>query len=253
LRDYARGRGVAFIGDVPIFVALDSADTWRWREAFRIDAQGRAIAVAGVPPDYFSEKGQLWGNPLYDWAYLAKTGYAWWIKRLRLAFELCDLVRIDHFRGFDTYWKIPADSVVYTGPHDNDTTKGWLMGLHPEEFALVADYFGLNSPDSAWPILRAAFASVARLAVVPIQDLLDLPSTARLNRPGSTDGNWRWRFTREDLALLRRSRLETLVHWHRLFDRTGDTRQRDYSAPPADPASLHGTPCAPSVPEAVTS
>lgn len=318
LREFARAHGVQIIGDVPIFVALDSADTWRSPEIFRLDATGNPEVVAGVPPDYFSETGQLWGNPLYDWERLSQTGYGWWIKRLRRAFDLCDVVRLDHFRGFDTYWEIPADSpdavagswrtgpglaffdavrralpggrmiaedlgyitpgvaqlrraaalpgmkilqfsyghddnnvnlphffpvdsVVFTGTHDNDTTRGWLESLDELDFAQVADYFGLTSADSAWPVIRAAFASVARLAIVPMQDLLDLPSDARLNRPGSTHGNWRWRFTLGELAQLRSERAETLRHWNRLFDRNNDDRQRDYSAPPVGMSSALST------------
>jgi 4-alpha-glucanotransferase len=318
LRSFATARGLAVVGDVPIFVALDSADTWRWRDVFRLDRQGRPEAVAGVPPDYFSASGQLWGNPLYDWKRLAETGYAWWIDRLRAVFGRCDIVRLDHFRGLDTYWEIPvgapnarrgrwrrgpgraffaavkaalpaarliaedlgyitaevavlrravglpgmkvlqfayghddnnvnlphffpAEAVVYTGTHDNDTTRGWLAGLEPERFAQVADYFGLTGTETAWPIIRAAFASVARLAMVPMQDLLDLPSTARMNHPGRTEGNWRWRFTADELAQLEHRRRETLRHWLTLFDRTGDRRQRDYSAPPAALPSGHSS------------
>ncbi|HKB89687.1 MAG TPA: 4-alpha-glucanotransferase, partial [Opitutaceae bacterium] len=107
LRTYASARGVGIIGDVPIFVALDSADTWQNRAVFRLDEHGLPLAVAGVPPDYFSTTGQLWGNPLYDWDHLARTGYRWWIDRLRAAFELYDIIRLDHFRGFDTYWEVP--------------------------------------------------------------------------------------------------------------------------------------------------
>ncbi|HEY0947602.1 MAG TPA: 4-alpha-glucanotransferase, partial [Opitutaceae bacterium] len=108
LRRYAAERGVGIIGDVPIFVALDSADTWQNPTVFRLDPLGQPLVVAGVPPDYFSATGQLWGNPLYDWEHLARTGYAWWIDRLRAAFDLYDIIRLDHFRGFDTYWEIPA-------------------------------------------------------------------------------------------------------------------------------------------------
>jgi 4-alpha-glucanotransferase len=309
LRSYARDRGVALIGDVPIFVALDSADTWRWRSVFRLDADGRPPVVAGVPPDYFSARGQLWGNPLYDWAHLSRTGYAWWVARLRKVFELCDIVRIDHFRGLDTFWEIPLEatdattgrwqpgpglpfltalqsalpnarliaedlgyvtaevaalrraaglpgmkvlqfgyghddnhvnlphffpreSVVYTGTHDNDTTRGWLGSLSKPDYRQVASYFGLHGAKSAWPLIQTAFACVSRLAVVPIQDLLDLPSRARLNRPGTTEGNWQWRFSINDLGKLKRSHLKTLQQWHRQYDRTGDDRQREYSAPP---------------------
>ncbi len=314
LRDYAGERGIAVIGDVPIFVALDSADTWRWREVFRLDERGRPEAIAGVPPDYFSDRGQCWGNPLYDWEQQAATGYAWWIERLRTAFALCDIVRLDHFRGFHTFWEIPADAVdarrgewrdgpglpffqavqaalpgariiaedlgyinagvaelrraaglpgmkilqfgyghddnnvnlphffppetvVYTGTHDNDTTRGWLENMDPDQRALVADYFGIGESNTAWPLLRAAFGSVARLAVVPLQDLLDLPSGARMNRPGTMEDNWRWRFTSAQLQDLASRRGDLLRHWHKLFDRDGDPRQRDYSSPPAELSS----------------
>ncbi len=319
LRDYAGERGIALIGDVPIFVALDSADTWRWREVFRLDDRGRPEAIAGVPPDYFSDRGQCWGNPLYNWRQQAETNYAWWIERLRSAFALCDIVRLDHFRGFHTFWEIPADAldarrgewvegpglpffeavaaalpeariiaedlgyinagvadlrraaglpgmkilqfgyghddnnvnlphffppetVVYTGTHDNDTTRGWLERLDEDQRALVADYYGIGESNTAWPLLRAAFSSVARLAIMPLQDLLDLPSAARMNRPGTMDDNWRWRCTATQLAALRGERGETLRHWHKLFDRDGDPRQRDYSAPPGELPPLQAEP-----------
>lgn len=313
LRAYAHQHGVRIIGDVPIFVALDSADTWHSRPVFRLDESGRPEASAGVPPDYFSDRGQYWGNPLYNWDALRKTGFSWWITRLRAAFQLFDIIRLDHFRGFDTYWEIPAgsadartgtwrpgpgepffaairyalpeariiaedlgyvtenvvrlrhaaglpgmkvlqfayghddnnvnlphfyppDCVAYTGTHDNNTVRGWLENLSPEEFARVDDYFALGGERSAWPLIRAAFASVARLTVVPMQDLLDLPAGARLNRPGVADGNWQWRFTETQLRELAHERLATLRAWHALFDRTGDTRQHEFSAPPAVPS-----------------
>ena len=309
LRRYAAGRGVGIIGDVPIFVALDSADTWQNRAVFRLDANGLPLAVAGVPPDYFSELGQLWGNPLYDWEYLARTRYAWWIDRLRAAFELYDVVRLDHFRGFDTYWEIPvdaedaragrwlkgpgkaffealrvalpqariiaedlgyigpdvvelrrgaglpgmkilqfayghdannvnlphfysADSVAYTGTHDNITTRGWLEHLAPEYAARIDDYFQLNGSRSAWPMIRAALATASRLAIIPMQDLLDLPASATLNRPGTTEGNWQWRFTSAELASLAGERTAQFRHWIQLYDRDGTRPLRDYSEPP---------------------
>ncbi|AOS44048.1 4-alpha-glucanotransferase [Lacunisphaera limnophila] len=309
LRAHARDRGVGLIGDVPIFVALDSADTWRNRAVFRLDASGRPLAVAGVPPDYFSALGQLWGNPLYDWAYLRETGYAWWLDRLRAAFELYDVVRLDHFRGFDTFWEIPADapdartgawrrgpgleffsavraalpgariiaedlgyigpdvvnlrraaglpgmkilqfayghdannanlphfyppdSVAYTGTHDNITARGWLESLQPPYAAKITEYFGLDGTHSAWPVIRATLATVSRLAVIPVQDLLDLPASATLNRPGTTEGNWQWRFTAEQLGSLRRDKAAILRHWISLYDRTGDRPVKDFSEPP---------------------
>jgi 4-alpha-glucanotransferase len=310
LRRYATERGVGIIGDVPIFVALDSADTWQNRAAFRLDAQGQPLAVAGVPPDYFSATGQLWGNPLYDWEHLAQTGYAWWIDRLRAAFTLYDIIRLDHFRGFDTYWEIPAgapdarsgrwlkgpglaffdavraalpkariiaedlgyigpdvvelrrraglpgmkilqfayghdannvnlphfyplESVAYTGTHDNVTTRGWLEALDAATAAQVDDYYQLHGARSAWPLVRAALATASRLAVVPMQDLLDLPAAATLNRPGTNGGgNWRWRFTAADLAALAGKPVARLRHWIALYDRTADRPLHDYSEPP---------------------
>ena len=308
LRRHAAARGVGIIGDVPIFVALDSADTWQNRAAFRLDAHGQPLAVAGVPPDYFSAEGQLWGNPLYDWDHLAVTGYAWWIDRLRAAFTLYDVIRLDHFRGFDTYWEIPADapdartgrwlkgpglaffetvrrylpkariiaedlgyigpevvelrraaglpgmkvlqfgyghdannvnlphfyprdSVAYTGTHDNITTRGWLESLTPADAAKIDDYFQLHGSRSAWPIIRAALATPSRLAIIPMQDLLDLPAAATLNRPGTTEGNWQWRFTTGQLASLAGEKTSTLRHWIHLYDRDGERVIPEFSEP----------------------
>ncbi|HEY1765533.1 MAG TPA: 4-alpha-glucanotransferase [Opitutaceae bacterium] len=309
LRGYAASRQVGIIGDVPIFVALDSADTWQSRAVFRLDERGQPLAVAGVPPDYYSLKGQLWGNPLYDWDYLARTRFAWWIDRLRAAFELYDIIRLDHFRGFESYWEVPAgapdarsgrwrkgpgmpffemvrdalpsariiaedlgyigadvvalrraaglpgmkvlqfayghdannvnlphffspETVAYTGTHDNTTTRGWLEHLSKDTEGQVADYFQLNGSRSAWPIIRSALATVSRLAVVPIQDLLDLPAESSLNQPGTSEGNWQWRFTDEQLTRLRSERLGTLKHWIMLHDRLGGVALRDYSEAP---------------------
>jgi len=309
LRRYAAERGVGIIGDVPIFVALDSADTWQNRSVFQLDPAGQPLAVAGVPPDYFSSSGQLWGNPLYAWDRLAKTGYAWWIERLRAAFGLYDIVRLDHFRGFDTYWEIPAnaatarqgrwrkgpglaffravqrklpgariiaedlgyigpdvvalrqqaglpgmkilqfayghdrhnvnlphfyppDSVAYTGTHDNNTTRGWLEGLESPYDQKVDEYFQLGGSKSAWPPIRALLATPSRLAVVPMQDLLDLPAEATLNRPGSAKGNWQWRFSAGELRRLTEQKLATLRRWVELYDRTGDQAPSAFSEPP---------------------
>jgi 4-alpha-glucanotransferase len=309
LRRYAAERGVGIIGDVPIFVALDSADTWQNRAVFQLDSRGQPTVVAGVPPDYFSDKGQLWGNPLYHWDYLAGTGYAWWIDRLKAAFELYDIIRMDHFRGFDTYWEIPAgapdartgrwrkgpglkffdairaalpaariiaedlgyigpdvvalrkgaglpgmkilqfgyghdkhcvnlphfcppDSVTYTGTHDNCTTRGWLESLHPAYADQVRTYFQLNGSNSAWPMIRAALATSSRLAVIPLQDLLDLPADATFNRPGTTEGNWQWRCNPAQLAAFEKDKLAQLRAWIKLYDRTGNHTLCEYSEPP---------------------
>ncbi|HEY9199179.1 MAG TPA: 4-alpha-glucanotransferase [Gammaproteobacteria bacterium] len=288
LRDYANERGVLLFGDVPIFVAYDSADVWARRECFRVDHAGRLEVVAGVPPDYFSATGQRWGNPHYRWDRLEQDGFGWWIERMRTQRELFDLIRIDHFRGFEAHWEIPAQaetaidghwvkapgerlfqalldsfhdlplvaedlgtitpevealrtrfrlpgmkilqfafggdaanpylphnherlSVAYTGTHDNDTTVGWYDGLDEHTRAHLHSYLGHSGEAMPWALIRAAFASVAVLAVIPMQDALALGSEHRMNTPGITEGNWRWRFdwnqVPEDLA----ARLRGLV------------------------------------------
>ncbi len=270
LRAHAHARGVRLFGDLPIYVADDSADVWCWREYFTVDQAGRPLEVAGVPPDAFSASGQRWGNPLYRWDRLAADGHAWWIERFRAQYRLFDLLRIDHFRGFESYWAVPGEartakqgawrqgpgrevfdavfhalghlqlvaedlgditpavdrlrralgfpgmrvlqfgfegdasnphrpwnhvpeSVVYTGTHDNDTSLGWWRGLSDHRRQEVLDTLG--HPDEAMPrpLVHAAMASVGRLAVVPMQDLLGLGSDARMNTPGDPHGNWRWR------------------------------------------------------------
>lgn len=272
LRSHARRQGILLFGDVPIYVAHDSAEVWVRPDLFTVDAQGRAEEVAGVPPDYFSATGQRWGNPLYRWERHAADGFAWWKARFATQFKLFDLVRIDHFRGLEAYWAIPAacetaidgrwvkapgeallsalrehfghlpvvaedlgiitdevvalrqrhglpgmrvlqfafdgnpdnpylphnhthDSVVYTGTHDNDTTLGWWSGLDDEARTRVLDYLGHISEPMPWLLIRAALESVANLVILPLQDVLELGSEARMNTPGTTEGNWQWRFT----------------------------------------------------------
>jgi 4-alpha-glucanotransferase len=278
LRAKAAAQGVKMIGDLPIFVAFDSADAWANKELFYLDADGNPTVVAGVPPDYFSETGQLWGNPLYRWDVMAKKKYAWWIERVRQALSLYDLIRIDHFRGFEAYWEVPAaettaikgrwvkgpegklfkalqkalgndlpiiaedlgvitpeveairdgfglpgmkilqfawsepsnaylphnfvpNCVVYTGTHDNDTTRGWFDAASPEESAYALSYMQTDEPGFTWAMIRLAMSSVAALAVVPVQDLLDLGGEARMNLPSTASGNWAWRVTPGQLAL----------------------------------------------------
>ena len=267
LRRHAGERGVKLIGDAPIYVADGSADVQAHPGLFRDDA------VAGVPPDAFTADGQLWGNPLYDWPALQRTGYAWWIKRFRRIFELFDLVRIDHFRAFTAYWAVPASAetaaegkwvrgpgrapfehalralgelpliaedlgvitppvkrlreslglpgmavlqfgftpserntqhvlarheenqVVYTGTHDNDTIRAWYEGLSPASLALVQealDANGIIELEPHWAMIRLAFSSPARLAMVQLQDVLGLGNEGRMNQPG-TAGGWGWR------------------------------------------------------------
>jgi 4-alpha-glucanotransferase len=273
----ARKRGIQIIGDTPIFTALDSADVWANPQLFQLDPKTlRPTAVAGVPPDYFSADGQLWGNPLYDWPAHAAENYAWWIARLRANFEFCDVVRIDHFRGFEAYWAIPAGApnarkgrwvagpgldffravraalpdakliaedlgvltadtvalreatglpgmavlqfafggkadnfylphnlrancVVYPGTHDNDTTRGWYATTDEATRDHVRRYFRISGQEIPWDFLRAAYASTANLAVIPLQDLLSLGSEARFNTPGEAQGNWAWRYRADQL------------------------------------------------------
>ena len=272
LKEHARARRVRIVGDAPIFVAHDSADLWAHPELFRLDARGLPEVVAGVPPDYFSATGQLWGNPLYDWEAIASAGYRWWIDRLRSACRLVDVVRLDHFIGFTRAWEVPAGSptartgrwvpgpgadlfdavaaelgplpviaedlgvvtpevealrlrygfpgmrvlqfafagaveerflphrydrntVVYTGTHDNDTTRGWFAAATPRERRGLGRYLGrpVRAKDASWALMRLAWASVADLAVAPLQDVLSLGGEARMNAPGTATGNWAWR------------------------------------------------------------
>jgi 4-alpha-glucanotransferase len=292
LKQYANDKGIRLIGDVPIFVSSDSADVWASPKLFRLDRQRRPTVVAGVPPDYFSETGQLWGNPLYDWKVLQKTGYAWWISRLRATLEQVDLVRLDHFRGFEAYWEVPADkptaqqgrwvkgpgaallkalraslrrlpliaedlglitppvealrlqfdlpgmrilqfgfggafeerflphayehnTVVYTGTHDNDTTRGWYAALTDKERTFLTRYLPGVGADISWDMIRVAWASVADYALAPLQDVLSLGMEARMNHPGRPSGNWRWRFTEQMLTPALIDRLGELTETYR--------------------------------------
>lgn len=288
LKEYAHQHGVVLFGDMPIFVAHDSAEVWAHREYFSVDEHGGAEYVAGVPPDYFSETGQRWGNPLYRWSVMREDGFRWWIQRMRTQIELFDLVRIDHFRGFQAYWAIPAseqtaingrwieapgkaflaalhnafdglpivaedlgtitsevdalrnafkipgmkvlqfafdgnpsnpylihnhesNSVVYTGTHDNDTTLGWFQALAPETQGYVRDYLGDPKESMPWPLIRCALASHAQLAVLPMQDILGLGTDHRMNVPGTTEGNWLWRYPQEYVTDGLKSRLRHLT------------------------------------------
>ena len=270
LRSYAHARGVRLLGDVPFYVAPDSAEVWTHRAQFQLDGAGLPRAVAGVPPDYFSELGQLWGNPLYDWARMRKDGFEFWRARVRCQLERVDVLRIDHFRALSAHWAVPAgapdarggawcrtpgrallkalkaelsvlpfvaedlgfitpdvealrrrfrlpgmrvlqfgfdgdpynphlphmhrhNSVVYTGTHDNDTSAGWFASLDRDTQRRVESYLGTDARAMPAALIRAACASVAALAVVPLQDLLGLGAAARLNTPGTAQGNWSWR------------------------------------------------------------
>jgi len=270
LRVAAARSAIRILGDVAIFVNMDSADVWVHPELFELDDDLKPIRIAGVPPDYFSPTGQRWGNPLYRWEVLAERGFGWWIERIRRACALYDIVRLDHFRGFESYWAIPAeeetavkgkwvkapglelfraleaalgplplvaedlgmitpavealrielgmpgmkvlqfgftdrgahihlphrftpDTVAYTGTHDNDTTQGWWDAAGKAERGAVEAYVGPVEGRPVRPLIRALETSVARVAVVPAQDLLELGSEARMNTPAVAAGNWSWR------------------------------------------------------------
>lgn len=289
LRAYAHERDIAMIGDIPIYVAHDSADVWSHRELFLLDAKGNPTVVAGVPPDYFTTTGQLWGNPHYNWEVLAQDGYRWWIDRFKANFALFDIVRVDHFRGFEAAWQVsvtaktaeqglwvegpgerlfdtllaelgplaiiaedlgvitpavealrdryhfpgmkilqfafdsgPSDPylphnhiqnmVVYTGTHDNDTTRGWYDSIADTERGAMKAYLGTSGDDCAGDLMRAALMSVADTAIIPFQDILKLGNEARMNLPGTAFGNWEWRFSRDmlprDLAASVRTQVE---------------------------------------------
>lgn len=275
---YAKRNQVHIIGDVPIFVAYDSADSWSHPEYFYFDKNLKPNKVAGVPPDYFSKTGQLWGNPLYRWSAMKKDGYRWWVRRMALAFEMTDTVRLDHFRGFCAFWAVPygdktavngkwepgpgidlfksmiktfgklpiiaedlgvitpdvvelrdklglpgmkilqfafdsneknnylphrftENCVVYTGTHDNDTVKGWYQKASAKDKIFAERYMNVrNTKNISWEFIRTAWSSVARFAIAPLQDFLDLGSEARMNLPGSTGGNWQWRFKKGELG-----------------------------------------------------
>jgi 4-alpha-glucanotransferase len=276
LRQYANERQIQIVGDISIYVCHNSSDVWAAPDLFKLDPDSFEPAyIAGVPPDYFSTTGQLWGNPVYNWDKAQATNFDWWIKRFQVTLQYVDIVRVDHFRGFEAYWQVPAgeetaingewveapgeafftalgealgqlpimaedlgiitppvealrdrfdfpgmrilmfafgedanntylphnyrrNTVVYTGTHDNDTAIGWWQQASDSEKQFLARYFGYDSPEAIdainWLLIRAALSSVADLAIVPLQDLLDLDGRSRMNDPSRNDGNWRWRY-----------------------------------------------------------
>ncbi len=277
LKKHANDHGIRIIGDIPLYVAMDSADAWARRDLFLFDENARPLVVAGVPPDYFSPTGQLWGNPIYNWEKMAQQGYDWWIQRFRANLRLYDILRLDHFRGFYNYWAVPGDAetavhgewrdgprehffdtvqatlgelpliaedlgephpgvyalrdhygfpgmkilqfawasdahdpflphnydkncVVYTGTHDNDTTRGWFEKASPQEQDYVRRYLRVDGHDIAWDFIRLAMMSVARLAIIPMQDAMNLGSEARMNTPARAEGNWAWRYRQDQLT-----------------------------------------------------
>ncbi len=272
VKRYANERGIRIVGDLPIFVAPHSVDVWSNPELFDLTPQLLPRVVAGVPPDYFSETGQLWGNPLYRWSRHAEQKFEWWIRRVKASLASADIVRIDHFRGFAAYWEVAAtastameglwqpgpgvalfdalvkalgelpiiaedlgvitddvialrqrfrlpgmkvlqfafgddarnaylphhydaQSVVYTGTHDNDTSLGWFASASAHERMSAQTYLKTDGHEIGWDLIHCASQSVAAMAIYPMQDVLGLGSEARMNRPGVADGCWKWRFS----------------------------------------------------------
>jgi len=280
LKKYANHRGIEIIGDIPIYVAFDSTDSWAHPELFQFNEDREPFAVAGCPPDGFSADGQLWGNPLYDWDYHKKTGYTWWTQRIIYSFELYDILRVDHFRAFDEYYSIPfgaktavngtwkpgpgwdifeafnkklgklniiaedlgyltpsvlklvdrtgypgmkvlefafdsreesdylphnyqQNCVVYTGTHDNQTIQGWFETLNHNDKDFAIEYmnlYGRNGKDIHWEFIRLALASVADLAIIPMQDYLGLDDRGRINTPSTLGGNWTFRLLEGEIT-----------------------------------------------------
>lgn len=276
LKSYANSKQVSLFGDIPIFVAYDSAEVWAEPAMFKLDVDKNMTVVAGVPPDYFSATGQRWGNPHYDWQAMQADGFSWWLSRMHTQNDLFDLVRIDHFRGLEAAWEIPAteetamigewvlapgdallqtitehfphmtliaedlgiitdevnalrekyhlsgmkilqfafdgspdnpylpehitpDSVVYTGTHDNDTTLGWYLSMSEEQRYPLHAYLHTEHPKMPQALMKIALESTSELAIIPMQDILLLDSSHRMNIPGTVEGNWQWRFEWEQL------------------------------------------------------
>jgi len=281
LRSYCNERGIQMFGDMPIYVSMDSSDVWSNPRVFKLDEEKRALFVAGVPPDYFSATGQLWGNPVYDWDYLRGSRFEWWVARMGHALTQLDLVRVDHFRGFVNYWEVPSSEetaihgkwvnapavelfatllrrfpfmpivaedlgiitaevrevmktfgfpgmkvlqfafygdvrtnpyvphnhvrncVIYTGTHDNNTTRGWFRkDLDPAERERLFEYLGrpVGEEEIHLALVRMAMMSVADTCIIPMQDFLGLDETARMNFPSVSRGNWEWRLDPELLT-----------------------------------------------------
>jgi len=289
LKDYCNKKGIEWIGDTPIYVSDDSADVWAHPDIFRLDEEKRPLFVAGVPPDYFSKTGQLWGNPTFRWDRLQETGYSWWFRRINHNLHLFDILRIDHFRGFVAYWEIPSgektamngrwmevpvfefftallqkypvrsfiaedlgfitpdvkevinrfgfpgmrvlqfafgadqpdhpylphnfipNTIVYTGTHDNNTTRGWFENETTlQERERIFRYLGKEVSSRQLPVelIRLAMMSIANTVVIPLQDVLSLGEEARMNRPSTSLGNWEWRLQPNQLTS---SHAETLL------------------------------------------
>jgi 4-alpha-glucanotransferase len=301
LRAYARQCGIRIIGDIPCYVSYDSADAWVSPELFEFDGQCRPLRVAGVPPDYFSKDGQLWGNPLYRWDAMKSDGYAWWIARIQKTLQHLDLVRLDHFRAFESYWAVPADSptaargewvqgpgieffeaikralgslpliaedlgiitdevvelreraglpgmkvlqfafdgnpdnpylppnisadsVIYTGTHDNDTTVAWFTAAPEYDKRRICEYLNCQGAEFWGYFIRQAYAAPSRLSIIPLQDILALGSGHRMNTPGRPDGNWQWRFRWD---MIREDHFAMIKHFAAVYGRQPRSMSND--------------------------
>ncbi len=313
LKEYAAKRNIEIIGDIPIFTAWDSADVWANQNLFLLDKNGFPFECAGVPPDYFSPKGQLWGNPLYNWAEHKKTKYNWWIQRIKNCLKLTDIIRIDHFRGFESYYSIPfgmpdatkgewkkgpdieffkaveneigncpfiaedlgiitndvkelrlktnlpgmkilqfafdesenndylphnyeKNCVVYTGTHDNDTSNGWYQNTSEQCRDYLRRYMNTDASSPSWDLIRLAYSSCANTVIFPLQDVLELYSDARMNTPGTEDGNWTWRFNMDDI---KEHYIQHLLYLNKIFKRnTNKTLENLDSLETSDDAAI---------------
>ncbi|MDY6915393.1 MAG: 4-alpha-glucanotransferase [Candidatus Cloacimonadota bacterium] len=277
IQDYAHSKNIKIIGDIPIYVAFDSADAWANPQYFLFDENKEPTHVAGVPPDAFTDTGQLWGNPLYDWEEMQKNGFEWWIKRFKSCLQSCDIIRVDHFLGLVNYWAVPAkddtaingtwqpalgrqmlgkvletlgelpiiaedlgavtppveklrddfnlpgmrilqfafgsgddnpflphnfpeNCVVYTGTHDNETTRGWYKNLPQHVKEHLHHYLQFDGSNVAWKLIEAAWHSRAVISLAPMQDFLNLDNSARMNTPGTVGDNWKWRVQPQQLT-----------------------------------------------------
>ncbi len=292
LKKYCNSKNIRIFGDLPLYVNHDSADVWTHPEYFKLDASLTPYVVAGVPPDYFSENGQLWGMPIFNWKKLKEDGYQWWVKRVEQNLKLFDLLRIDHFRGLSAYWQVPAkektaingaykpgpayelfntlsycfgelpfvaedlgdidspvlelrdhynfpgmnvlhfafdenmpksgdiphhyikNSVVYTGTHDNNTTKGWFKKLDKATKKRLQQYIGkkITPKTCCNELVRLAFGSVSDIAIIPMQDILCLGEKAIMNRPSMPDGNWSWKLKKSIYKNNKTSFLKEITH-----------------------------------------
>ncbi len=288
VKKIAKEKKIQIIGDIPIFVSMDSCDVWANKHLFFLDDYGRPTKVAGVPPDYFSEDGQLWGNPLFDFSVHKQDNYKWWLKRFESSIHLYDVIRIDHFRGFADYWAVPfgktnavkgkwekgpskdffdtvlsafpkikiiaedlgiltdevlelrdhynfpgmkiiqfafsgkenlylphnfstSNCIVYTGTHDNDTTKGFYEKATEEEKDYIRRYMNISGENIVYDLIRLCYSSSANICIIPVQDVLELDSFSRMNKPSKKGGNWQFRFKMTDLDVHIEDKLNYLV------------------------------------------